>query len=881
MPISNLSRFSRFGLLAAVLALAAALLPDVVAAASSAPTAAVDTLAAGAYQPLTPTRILDSRSGLGAAKRAVGGGATLRLTVGGRGGVPSTGVSAVALNVTATNTAAAGYVTAFPGGSRRPLASNLNHDARSTVAASVVVGLGADASVALFNGSAGVTDLVVDVQGWYRAGPDVAAGGFIPVPPTRVLDTRVGTGGVTGPVTGARPALFSVRDSRFPDLSTAMSAVVVNVTATSTVGHGYVQAADYHGPRRAASNLNFTTGQTVANLVMVPLAGKTGDQITLTVGGGGRSQLVADVVGFVVAGSSQPFQPGATAISEGTRVLDTRIGRAAVPAFGRRHVPLAAALPAHGVGAAIVNVTVTDTSTTGFVTVYPGTGSPPTASNLNYVAGQTVANLVVVPVDADGSITLYNGAGRGADLIVDVVGYVASAATTGPDDARLAGAIPGVTDVALSWTLPTATDYSYLAISRERSDGTGGATVIATVHTPARSFDDVGLDPATRYTYRFTAYDSAGRIPEAQSPYDLGIEVETLPDSDGWGPVRSLTTNGSTTCAASADGTARCAGTSGSDGIDPNALTTVVAPATVRVPGAAGIVDVAEGVFHSCGLTVTGTVMCWGSNYYGAFGDGHVNDTAGPVEATGITNATSVGVGSGFTCAALRNGTVWCWGRNTEQQLGNGSTTDSTVPVRVRGIDNASAVTASPLGACALLADTTVKCWGSMVLGNGTTASSVPVVVTGLRDVVSLDSSFVRTCASTSDGTVWCWGLDDPRYGPLPASAVPVEIAGFTHAASVAVGVGHVCALDHDATVRCAGGNNDGQLGNGTTQSTVAPTLVTGLSAVLSLSADGDETCAVVQIGAPYCWGDGSGGATATGTINPVHTVPTRVIGLG
>ena len=124
----------------------------------------------GGLTPLTPARILDTRSGNGAPNAALGGGKTLVLQVTGRGGVPSSGVGAVVLNVTVTNTQADGYLTVYPDGSSLPVASNVNFQAGETVPNLVVAPVGSDGKVDLYNGSSGTTQLVADVSGWYSGG---------------------------------------------------------------------------------------------------------------------------------------------------------------------------------------------------------------------------------------------------------------------------------------------------------------------------------------------------------------------------------------------------------------------------------------------------------------------------------------------------------------------------------------------------------------------------------------------------------------------------------------------------------------------------------------------------------------------------------------
>ncbi|MER7517197.1 hypothetical protein [Streptomyces sp. NPDC126499] len=117
------------------------------------------------YKPLDPARLMDTRSGTGVAKAKIGAGRTVTLTVAGKGGIPSTGATAVVLNVTATNTTAPTYVTAYPYGTARPGASNLNVPAGATVPNLVTVPV-KDGKVTFYN-HGGTTDLIADVQGFF------------------------------------------------------------------------------------------------------------------------------------------------------------------------------------------------------------------------------------------------------------------------------------------------------------------------------------------------------------------------------------------------------------------------------------------------------------------------------------------------------------------------------------------------------------------------------------------------------------------------------------------------------------------------------------------------------------------------------------------
>ena len=149
--------------------------------------------AAGALGPLTPARILDTRGG-----GALGPLGITAVPILGRGGIPSTGVSAVAINVTAVNPAAGGFLTVWPSSRTQPDASNLNFAPGQTVPNLVVVPVGTDGTIKIYNGSFGAMDLLVDVAGYYLDGTPTAAGTLGPLTPTRILDTRGGAlGGVS------------------------------------------------------------------------------------------------------------------------------------------------------------------------------------------------------------------------------------------------------------------------------------------------------------------------------------------------------------------------------------------------------------------------------------------------------------------------------------------------------------------------------------------------------------------------------------------------------------------------------------------------------------------------------------------------------------
>jgi hypothetical protein len=124
--------------------------------------------AAGGYGPVTPTRLLDTRTSVGGHLGALGPQQSLTLKVAGRGGIPSSGAGAVAVNLTVARPTTGGFLTAYPSGTSLPPTSSLNFTAGRTLSNTVLVPVGADGSVTIYN-SSGSTHVVVDAQGWVRA----------------------------------------------------------------------------------------------------------------------------------------------------------------------------------------------------------------------------------------------------------------------------------------------------------------------------------------------------------------------------------------------------------------------------------------------------------------------------------------------------------------------------------------------------------------------------------------------------------------------------------------------------------------------------------------------------------------------------------------
>ncbi|MEU8757911.1 hypothetical protein [Streptomyces sp. NPDC048659] len=375
----------------------------------------------GSFVPLGPTRLMDTRYGTGDVPRAkVGPGGTVTVQVTNRHWVPSKGVSAVVLNVTATGPTAAGFVSAYPHGTARTSASNLNFKAGQTISNLVVVPVAAGDGAVTFYNKAGSVDLVADIAGYYVT--DGSGATYKPVTPARLMDTRSGLG-VPQARLGAREsvALKVAGAGGLPD--TGVTAVVLNVTAAAPTAAGYVSAGPGDHYSVGTSNVNFTAGQTIPNLVVVPVS-EAGE--VRFYNHTGTVDLIADVAGyFTMDATGSAYRPITP-----TRLMDTRAGlgvpKARVGAKSTVTLDVAGVggIPATGVTAVVMNVTAVAPTAGGFVSVFPDGTVRTSASNLNFTAGTTIPNLVVVPV-VNGKVSFYNHAGS-VDLLADVAGYYVS-----------------------------------------------------------------------------------------------------------------------------------------------------------------------------------------------------------------------------------------------------------------------------------------------------------------------------------------------------------------------------------------------------------------------------------------------------------------------
>lgn len=376
--------------------------------------------ALGYYHPVVPYRILDTRSAPQGVPAGKVGSTDITVDVtGGASGVPTINVSAVVLNVTVTEPTAGSYVTVYPSGEPRPLASNLNFSPGQTVPNLATVKVGVDGNVKVYNNT-GLAHVIFDVVGWY--GGSTGGSRFNAFTPFRILDTRTGPQGVpAGSVDQGESVTVDVTGVGGVPTS-GVAAVVLNVTVTQPTTGSFLTVHPSDTALPLASNLNFNPGETVPNLVIVKVGVDGNVKVYNKLG---SVHVIFDVVGWFGAASGDVFHPLTPA-----RVLDTRSNPQGLPP-GKvaSNAEIGADVTVGDVpgtaSGVVVNTTVTEPTAGSYLTVFPSGVTRPLASNLNFGVAQTVPNLVIVKVGAlDGNVKIYNNNGQ-VHVIFDVVGYFA------------------------------------------------------------------------------------------------------------------------------------------------------------------------------------------------------------------------------------------------------------------------------------------------------------------------------------------------------------------------------------------------------------------------------------------------------------------------
>jgi alpha-tubulin suppressor-like RCC1 family protein len=336
-------------------------------------------------------------------------------------------------------------------------------------------------------------------------------------------------------------------------------------------------------------------------------------------------------------------------------------------------------------------------------------------------------------------------------------------------------------------------------------------------------------------------------------------------------------------------------------------------PRPVSIAAATSFSAVAAGELHSCAITTTGTLYCWGWGGNGRLGTGNTTQRPSPhpVDSAGLPGQptfSAISTGRRHSCALTTTGTPYCWGQGVEGQLGDGSNglshhRLSPHPVSISALavgTTFAAISAGSEHTCAITSTGAAYCWGwggNGRLGTGNTASRTsPHAVSASALAVgttfaAISAGSKHTCAITSTGIPYCWGEGD--HGRLgtgntddQTSPTPVSIAALaadTTFAAIAAGFDHTCAITTTGIPYCWGHGAFGKLGDGSdgaghqrllphpvsiSAGTTFATIATGTS---YSDVGYTHTCAITTTSIPYCWGQGSLGKLGDGSTGGSH----------
>lgn len=363
----------------------------------------------GPLKPITPRRLLDTReqttdASTGVTQSIVPGGTSISLKVTG-GDVPDTAL-AVALNITAVDGVAPGFLTVFPDGGPQPGTSSVNFPFAAASPNNVVTKIGTGGRIRIFANQ--TVNVVVDVFGWFGPGGNAR---LFTVAPDRVLDTRT----AATPVGSGQT--IEVQIAGTPRVPIGASAAVLNITATEAIGPGFLTVFPSDRDQPLVSSVNYLPQAPRPNLVIAPLGADGKIKIFALQ----QTHVIVDVMGwFGTAGQAEYVEVAST------RLLDTRLPANTGPklnAGGTIHLKVVGDVVPPNARSVVLNVTVTEPDQAGFVTVYPGNAERPPTSNLNYVRNETIPNAVIVGLGPTGTVDLYTLSTT--HVVVDVVGYFA------------------------------------------------------------------------------------------------------------------------------------------------------------------------------------------------------------------------------------------------------------------------------------------------------------------------------------------------------------------------------------------------------------------------------------------------------------------------
>lgn len=366
-----------------------------------------------------------------------------------------------------------------------------------------------------------------------------------------------------------------------------------------------------------------------------------------------------------------------------------------------------------------------------------------------------------------------------------------------------------------------------------------------------------------------------------------------VPDTIVMGSVTHVAAGSGASCAVSDGDIALCWGNGwsvlGQPSVDPAIGTCWGIPCSpMPVPRKTDARSVQVGSSHACSLDTFGSAWCWGDNSALQLGGPGRHPFFDPVAVSGGVTFTTLTLGASHTCGLTSVGTAYCWGDNSGGRLGGDQRSGPiSTPELVAGDLQWVSLDAGDERTCGVTDTGHTYCWGILGQPNtaGTETCEVPVEKSVAEKACSYvprripqdmgltaDSVFVQVsgpCARTSLGSVFCFDTARSVYTPM---------AGFGPFAALSGGITHTCGLTTGGAAWCWGSNQEGRLGDGTTEGRGEPVAVTGGHTFTQLAVGRTHTCGLTTDGEVWCWGANNWGQAGTSILSQPRA-PVKVHG--
>jgi RHS repeat-associated protein len=468
-------------------------------------------------------RILDTRTGSPLVAHAY-----RTIQVGGQAGIPTSGVGAVVLGVTAVNMTGLGQMYARPDSSTAST-TVLTYDGGNlgNTSNTATVAVGSDGTIQISANTA--TDALLDVEGYYTSNDDgTAAGGFVPVSGTRIVDSRSGTGVTEGTITAGSSVTFQV--SGTAGVPAGASAAVVNLIAIAGAHGGYITPYTA-GTSKPQRSLQYPANTSTSVSAQVQLSNDGKITVANDVG---SINLIVDVEGYFTAtnGGGAVFTPGSGNIYDSRASSNSIVaadGTTAVQVSGQAGVPAVAS----GVTAVAVTLTAVHAAeSSGYAVAWADGAARPATSALNFIGDSIRSNTIIVPLGANGKIDIYNSSADPTNYVVDLQGWYSNL-PTGPSTTNLTGSRPSATNLSFpiddrtSAQVDVATGNLLLTTNALTLSGvTDKLSIGAAYNSRGSEVANSAAPDATKWAY---AFDGAGNLTSNAT----GV-VYTGPDGSTW-----------------------------------------------------------------------------------------------------------------------------------------------------------------------------------------------------------------------------------------------------------------------------------------------------------------------------------------------------------